>query len=324
MLHQFATPFALEDRLVAVTASIGVALVQPHHLSAADVTRDACAAVHRAKTTGAARCALFDDEMHEASIGQLRLAAELRHALDRGEFRMHYQPIIGCATGRLSSMEALIRWQHPIRGCLLPADFLGALDNAGLMSQVGQWVIDEVCRQAVEWRDGAGMRVPIAINVSPRQLADPGFLTRLLESIRDAGACPESVAFEVTEDIELGKGESALRALRAIRGAGFQVRIDDFGTGYSSLSYLQRLPIDGLKIDRAFIHHLDHDSRRREIVSAIISLAHALDLDVVAEGVERREQLDILRALGCDRAQGYLLCHPLTAADALDWLQRHG
>ena len=321
LLHQFTAPFALENLRVAVTAFIGVALVQPHHNTSADVVRDAYAAVYRAMSGGATRCALFDDGMHEAAIEQFRLATDLRHAIDRGEFRLHYQPILECRTGQLASLEALIRWEHPVRGCLPPSEFLEPLVHAGLMAEVGRWVIGEACRQSVVWRNVTGLRIPIAINVSPRQLADSNFVAHVTGTVRDTGACAQCIAFEMTEEIELENGETALCALRELRAAGFRVRIDDFGTGYSSLSYLQRLPIDGLKIDRAFIHHLEHDFRRREIVAAIIRMAHALDLDVVAEGVERRQQLAALRVLECDQVQGYYLSPPLAAAETLHWLE---
>ena len=320
LLHALTGPYALEDRQVAITACVGIALVQPHHGSAADVARDAFAAVHRAKSAGAARCALFDAGMHEATLEQLRLAAELRNAIERGEFRMHYQPILHSRTGEIVSLEALIRWEHPTRGCLSPADFLDALVRAELMGEVGRWIIGEVTRQSVEWRDSTGFAASIAINVSPRQLGDPNFLPHVLAALAESGASPQSIVFEMTEEIELAKGDAPLRALRQLRDAGFRVFIDDFGTGYSSLSYLQHLSIDGLKIDRAFIRNLDVDARQREIVSAIVRLAHALDLEVVAEGVERSEQLDILRALGCDLVQGHLLAHPLAPAQMGAWL----
>ena len=321
MLHLVTAPYSLDGRQVAVTACIGIALVQPNHTLATDVIRDAFAAVHRAKNAGAARCAIFDAGMHEATIEQLRLAAELRNAIDRNEFRMYYQPILRCASGELASIEALIRWQHPERGCLVPAQFLDALMRAELMGEVGRWTVGEVARQAVGWRNDLGLTASVAINVSPRQLAEPLFLPHAMATIAAMGASPSAIVFEMTEEIELAKGDAPLRALRELRSAGFRVCIDDFGTGYSSLSYLQHLPVDAIKIDRAFINGVDSDPRQRAIVSAIIRLAHVLDLDVVAEGVERHEQLAILRALGCDFVQGHYLSAPLSATQMRAWLR---
>jgi diguanylate cyclase (GGDEF)-like protein len=320
MLHALMEPYPLENRQVALTASIGVALVQPRHVRAADVTRDALAALHRAKTAGSARYALFDLGMHEATIEQLRLDADLRHAIDRDEFRMHYQPILDCRTGAVIALEALVRWEHPTRGCLLPAEFLEPLFRSGLMTEVGRWIIGEVARQSAEWRESVGFDASIAINVSPRQLADSTFVPHVLATLANSGVSTSSIGFEMTEDIELEKNETPLHTLRDLRAAGFRVRIDDFGTGYSSLSYLQRLTLDGLKLDRAFIQNLDFDVKRREIVAAIIRLAHVLDMDVVAEGVERAEQLEMLRALGCDHAQGHFLSPPLAAPQMRAWL----
>ena len=322
MLHLVTAPYTMDDRQVALTACVGIALVQPHHAQASDVIRDAFAAVHRAKNAGAAHCALFDPGMHEATIEQLRLGAELRHAIDRNEFRMYYQPILHCTTGELISIEALIRWQHPQRGCLGPSAFLGALVRAELMGDVGRWSIGEVARQSVEWHRELGITASVAVNVSPRQLADPMFLPHAMATIEGIGALPRSIVFEMTEEIGLGEGDAPLRALRDLRSAGFRVCIDDFGTGYSSLSYLQDLPVDSLKIDRALISGIDSDSRQRSIVGAIIRLAHELDLDVVSEGVERREQLDMLRALGCDLVQGHFFSAPLSSSGMRAWLRQ--
>jgi diguanylate cyclase (GGDEF)-like protein len=320
ILHMVTAPYALEDRQVAITACVGIALVRPDHTSASEVVRDAFAALHRARVTGVARCALFDTGRHEASIDQLRLATELRQAIDRGEFLLHYQPILDCRTGNVASVEALIRWEHPSRGRLMPSEFFHALDRSDLMGEVNRWVVAEVAKQVVRWRAEVGLEVSVAINVCPRQLGDSTFLPFVSDTLAAVGASLGTIVFEMTENVELGKGDASLRALREVRLAGIRVFVDDFGTGYSSLSYLQRLAIDGVKLDRSFIDSLDFDARQREIVSAVIRLAHVLDLDVVAEGVERREQLDVLIALGCDHAQGYYFSHPLEPAMMRAWL----
>jgi len=322
LIHHLVTaPYTLPDRHITLTASIGVALVRPHHTLADDVIREAMADARRARDAGAARWARFDAETREATIEQLRVDAELRNAIDRGELRMHYQPILRCATGELSSLEALIRWEHPERGCLPPSAFLGELDRAGMLDEVGRWSVREVARQAVEWHTELGVGTSITVNVSPHQLADPNFLPHALSALASVGASPRSVVFEMTEELELGRGDAPLRALRELRDAGFRVWIDDFGTGYSSLGYLQDLPVDGLKIDRALIRRIDCNARQRTIVSAIIRLAHELELDVTAEGVERREQLETLRTLGCDFVQGHYLSAPLSGSQMRAWLR---
>jgi EAL domain-containing protein (putative c-di-GMP-specific phosphodiesterase class I) len=294
--------------------------VLPEHHTAADVRRDAYAAVHHAKLVGGNRCALFDESMHSKTKAKLRLEAELRHAIDRNEFRLHYQPIVSASTGTVVAFEALLRWEHPQRGCLPPSEFLDALVSAGLMSEVGHWAVGEACRQAVEWRRSRGYDVAISINVSPRQLLEVTFVHDLSFQLDASGALPTWIEIEVTEDIALGNGEAAMEMLHAVRSRGVRVRIDDFGTGYSSLSYLQRLPVNGLKIDRTFIEQIEHDQQRREIVGAIVRLAHVLGLDVVAEGVERQGQLEALVALGCDFVQGYHISRPQDAMSIAAWM----
>ncbi|MEO7457726.1 MAG: bifunctional diguanylate cyclase/phosphodiesterase [Gemmatimonadaceae bacterium] len=320
--QQLSAPFRVESHDIGISASVGIARVLPEHETGADVRRDAYAAVHHAKIFGGNQCALFDDEMHAKTRAKLRLEAELRHAIDRGEFRLHYQPIVSTETGRLASLEALLRWEHPVRGCLPPSEFLEALTAAGLMTDVGRWIMREACRQTVEWRTTCKLEAAISINVSPRQLLEPGFVHDLMTNLEESGAQPSWIDIEITEDLALGDGEAAMDVLLAIRDCGVNVRIDDFGTGYSSLSYLQQLPVSGLKIDRAFIEHLDLDQHRREIVGAIIRLAHVLGLDVVAEGVERQAQLDALLALGCNFVQGYHISRPQAAAKITSWMQR--
>jgi len=320
--HLVTAPYTMPDRHIALTASVGVALVRPHHRLAAEVVREAMADARRARDAGATRWARFDAGTREATIEQLRIAAELRNAIAGNEFRMHFQPILRCATGELSSLEALIRWEHPERGCLPPSEFLGELVRADLIDEVGRWTVGEVARQAVEWHAELGIDASITVNVSPHQLADPNFLPHAVSALAAVGASPRSVVFEMTEEIELATGDTPLRALRELREAGFRVWIDDFGTGYSSLSYLQDLPVDGLKIDRALISRIDCNARQRTIVSAIVRLAHELHLDVTAEGVERREQLDTLRTLGCDFVQGHYLSAPLPGAQMRAWLRQ--
>ena len=322
--EKLAAPFRVESHDIAVTASVGVTRVLPTHASAVDVRQDAYAAVHHAKVFGGNQCAVFDEEMHAKTKAKLRLEAELRHAIDRNEFSLHYQPIVSATTGKVSALEALLRWEHPERGTLPPSEFLEALANAGLMTEVGRWIVSEACRQAVAWRTSGECDAAISINVSPRQLLETAFVRDLSQQLDESGAEPSWIEIEITEDIALGDGEAAMDMLYAIRERGVRVRIDDFGTGYSSLSYLQRLPVSGLKIDRAFIEQLEYDTHRQEIVGAIVRLAHVLGLDVVAEGIERPAQLSALVELGCDFVQGYHISRPQPAAEIAAWMGARG
>ena len=318
--RQLAEPFALEGRDIAVSVSVGIARVLPTHASAASVSSDAYAAVHHAKMNGGNQCAIFDAAMHESTRARLQLEAELRHAFERDEFVLHYQPIVNCATGALVALEALIRWEHPVRGCLPPSEFLDVLASTGLLTDVGRWVVSEVCRQWNAWQGTNASDVYIAINVSPLQLVEPGFIDDVITTLTVTGTPASAIAVEITEDLALGDGEIAMRALHQLREHGIRVRIDDFGTGYSSLSYLQRLPVDGLKIDRAFLDQLENDGHRRAIVGAIVALAHVLGLDVVAEGVERGEQLAELQSLGCDFLQGFHISPPVSSERIIEWI----
>jgi diguanylate cyclase (GGDEF)-like protein len=318
--RQLADPFALEGRDIAVSVSVGIARVLPTHTSAASVSSDAYAAVHHAKMNGGNQCAVFDAAMHESTRARLQLEAELRHAFERDEFVLHYQPIVHCATGALVALEALIRWEHPVRGCLPPSEFLEVLASTGLLTDVGRWIVSEVCRQWNAWRRSNVADVYVSINVSPLQLVEPGFVEDVITTLAVTGTPASAIAFEITEDLALGDGEIAMRALYQLRENGIHVRIDDFGTGYSSLSYLQRLPVAGLKIDRAFLDQLENDGHRRAIVGAIVALAHVLGLDVVAEGVERSEQLEELQSLGCDFLQGYHISPPMTSQAIPEWV----
>ena len=318
--RQLAEPFALEGRDIAVSVSVGIARVLPTHTSAASVNSDAYAAVHHAKMNGGNQCAVFDSAMHESTRARLQLEAELRHAFERDEFVLHYQPIVACNSGELIALEALIRWEHPVRGCLPPSEFLDVLASTGLLTDVGRWVVSEVCRQWNGWRRMNAPDVYISINVSPLQLVEPGFVDDVITMLAVNGTPTSAIAFEITEDLALGDGEIAMRALYRLREHGIRVRIDDFGTGYSSLSYLQRLPVNGLKIDRAFLDQLENDGHRRAIVGAIIALAHVLGLDVVAEGVERGEQLQELQSLGCDFLQGYHISPPMSRENVIAWV----
>ncbi|MDB4907047.1 MAG: diguanylate cyclase/phosphodiesterase [Gemmatimonadetes bacterium] len=245
--------------------------------------------------------------------------AELRRALARNEFVLHYQPIVAASSGGIVAFEALIRWQHPVRGLLAPDQFLKRLQCLGMMVEVGRWVIREACEHCASWQRTGAHNLTVSINLSAIQLEDPEFAAEVAQIVMETKVDASRIIFEITEDLVIHNTRQAIDALTSLRATGIRLFIDDFGTGYSSLSYLQQLPVDGLKIDRAFLEEIEQESARREIVRAIIDLAHALGLEVVSEGVERPEQLEMLRTLGCDRVQGFLLAPPMNS-DAADLL----
>jgi diguanylate cyclase (GGDEF)-like protein len=299
---------------LGVGGSIGIAIARPGD-AADDLLREADTAMYRAKETGRGGYAVFDDEMRAWTMARLTTERDLRGALERGELLLHYQPIVSLATGEVVGAEALVRWQHPVRGLVGPIEFIGVAEETDLISPLGAWVLETAARQAATWRRETGRRLPVAVNVAARQLAGGGLLPVLTEALARAGAEPSDVTLEVTESAVLTDVDNAVAQLEAARRLGVRVAIDDFGTGYSSLSYLQRLPVDVLKIDRSFVSRVGVDSVSTAIVSSVVDLAHAVGLRVVAEGVEEAEQLTTLGRLGCDLAQGFHLAMPAPAAE---------
>jgi EAL domain-containing protein (putative c-di-GMP-specific phosphodiesterase class I) len=270
----------------------------------------------RAKNGGRARAMVFESEDLGAAFDALRTGTDLHRALERNELVVHYQPIVTLRTGRVIGFEALVRWNHPERGLIPPGDFIPLAEETGLIVPIGEWIFETACRQLVHWqavRDHetqAGM-LAMNVNLSPRQLADPTFPATAERILRESGVNPGAVCLELTENALMQNAVSATAALKALRRLGMHISIDDFGTGYSSLSYLKRFPVSALKIDRSFIDGLGQDREDTSIVEAIVTLAHALGLTAVAEGLETPTQLDALRVIGCDYAQGFLLGRPL-------------
>jgi diguanylate cyclase (GGDEF)-like protein len=308
-------PIELEGGEVVVTTSIGIALAGGPDDRAEDLLRDADAALYRAKDRGRARYELFDHPMRAGAVKRLTVEGELRRALDRGELRLHYQPIVHTGDGRLSGVEALVRWEHPERGLLLPSEFVPVAEETGLIVPLGAWVMEEACRQWTVWRPvaGDGTSLGLAVNISASELARPQFPGTLDRLLAATGMDPSDLSLEITESVLLEASTSALDALRHVRHIGARMVIDDFGTGYSSLGYLKRMKVSGVKIDRSFIQGLGRDPEDSAIVAAIVSLAHGLGVVVVAEGVETSFQMDRLRLLNCEFSQGYYFSLPLSA-----------
>jgi diguanylate cyclase (GGDEF)-like protein/PAS domain S-box-containing protein len=328
-----ATAFELADRIATnlrvpllvegletfVTASIGIALAHHRSTSPVRLLSDADSAMYRAKESGRASIELYDEQKDIWSIGRLRVGNDLHRAISRNEFEIHYQPFIDLQTSSLVAVEALIRWRHPTRGLLLPGEFIELAEDTGLIVPIGSWVLREACEQSARWsqlRSGSGLdewRSAVSINVAPRQLAEKQFPQQIADIVLESGIDPDRVWLEITEGTLLRDPERTIQTLNLLRDQGLHISIDDFGTGYSSLSYLKQLPVECLKIDRAFVDGLDKSTEGAAIVKAVIALADALGLACIAEGVETPAQMHALREFGCVLAQGYLFGRPLPA-----------
>ncbi len=317
LLGTLEAAFPVDGRELFVTCSIGVSVYPDDGHDAATLQRHADVAMYRAKAAGRNALRCFTPEMNETARERLELEGRLRWALELGEFELYYQPQV-TLSGKPVAVEALVRWRHPSLGLVPPAKFIPAAEESGLIVAIGTWVLSEACRQAALWRD-AGRPIRVAVNVSALQFVRPDFFETVEQALNEAGLAPGLLEVELTESLVMrDPGESA-RQMEKLRALGVRVAVDDFGTGYSSLSYLHRLPIDVLKIDRSFVAEVEGLRGTQALVQAIVALARALDLTVVAEGVETTGQLAFLSELGCDLAQGYLFAKPMPAneADAL-------
>ena len=301
-----------------VAASIGVALARGDELPAEALVRNADTAMHRAKELGRGRIELFDEAMRSRLVNRLRQERLLARAVADGQLSLHYQPVVRLPEMEVSGVEALVRWEHPDRGLVLPGDFVPLAEESGLIVEVGSWVLAEGCRQAARWAGSGGPTrgLEVAVNLSAKQLAEPFFVKEVAGLLHEhgiGGRRPFSLWLEITETLLLEDPIVTASLLTELRGLGVRLAIDDFGTGYSSLAYLRRFPVDSLKIDRSFVSGLDGDGDSRPIAAAIVEMAHALGLRVVAEGVETSTQLEALIDLGCDAAQGFLFAPALPA-----------
>jgi diguanylate cyclase (GGDEF)-like protein/PAS domain S-box-containing protein len=316
-------PFRLGGTEAYSSASIGIALSTTGYDDPEDLLRDADLAMYRAKATGRAHYEVFDRAMHERAMRQLRIETDLRRALERDELLLEYQPIVELHGRRIVALEALVRWRHPERGIILPADFIPAAEETGLIAGIGDWVLREACRQLKHWHDLLpGIRPAVSVNLSSRQFADADLVERIQVALQLSRLDPEYLHLEITESAVMESGPLITETLERLRGLGVHLCLDDFGTGYSSLSYLHRFPIDTLKIDQSFIGRMGSSGDNAEIVRTIISLGHNLDKRVVAEGVEHLEQLAQLRALNCEYAQGFYFSAPVPEEGALELIRR--
>ncbi len=310
-----AEAYSLEGHDVFCTASIGVALTRSGHERPDELLRSADAALSRAKA-GKSRVEVFDRGMHAEAMGRLQLESDLRRAMERGELRLHYQPVVALDTGSIQSFEALLRWRHGERGEVAPDTFIPLAEETGLILPLGRWVMEECCRQVKRWREEGVAATSVSINLSARQFTDSELADHLASTLAECEVDPRRFTVEITETVLLEREGPALSLLNRLREMGVGLSMDDFGTGYSSLGYLHRFPLDLVKIDRSFVRRMDRDARSAQLVHAIVSLARNLRVRVVAEGVETREQLAALRGMGCDFGQGFLFAAPLGADQA--------
>jgi len=310
LIDTLAGLFVLEAQEIHVSASVGIAVFEGDPEHADELFRKADLALYRAKREGRGRFSAFEPSMDAEVQAQGRLERELRAALEKGEFALQYQPQVDLRTGRVDSVEALVRWRHPEHGLVLPDVFIPAAEASGLIRPLGAWVLDEACRQARAWQD-EGLELVMGVNLSPAQLRHDGLLHEIDDALRASGLDPRWLELEITENLFLERSEGTTdRALRGLAARGIGLALDDFGTGYSSLASLRQLPVAKIKIDRSFVRDISFDPEDEAVVRAIVSLGHALGKRVVAEGVEYETQLAVLGRLGCDAAQGFLLARP--------------
>jgi len=310
-------PFNVGGYETFTTVSIGIALSSPEYQLPEDFLRDADTAMYQAKSLGKARHVIFDKGMHARAVNLLQLETDLRRAIDRDEFYIEYQPIVELNSGRLTGFEALLRWQHPDRGSVLPERFIAVAEETGFIVRIGQWVLLEACLQMQRWNEKHSTATPlsISVNLSARQFGHSNLLEQITQILDVTGLDPRLLKLEITESVVMESVESAAGTLEKLRALGVELSIDDFGTGYSSLSYLHRLPIDTLKIDRSFVSRMAENNENKEIVRTIIMLAKTLGMGVIAEGVETREQAELLRELECECVQGFLISRPIAAEE---------
>ncbi|MDX1405783.1 MAG: EAL domain-containing protein [Woeseiaceae bacterium] len=313
IINVLTPPFSCEGHQFVVTPSIGVALYPQDGTSAEELLMNADSAMYRAKFAGRNNFQFFSETMRSKSLHRLDLENEIRKALDNNQFQLHYQPKADAESWTLVGAEALLRWNHPERGFIQPAEFIPVAEETGLIVPIGQWVLREACKQAKIWTNAPFGNIAVAVNISSHQFQSDSLIDDVLGAALSAGIDPKSLELEITESVLLQDVENTLVALNTLKRAGISLSVDDFGTGYSSLSYLKRFPIDTLKIDRSFVKDIHLDQDDAAICAAILAMARQLGLNVVAEGVETKEQLEFLRHHGCNQIQGFLCSKPLSA-----------
>ena len=324
ILATISEPAQLQGHEVKVTGSIGIATFPVDGADVPTLLANADMAMYRAKAQGRARSSEYSADLGEDAVERFEIEKDMRSGMQNNEFRLYYQPKIGFSTGKMLGVEALIRWHHPTMGVLGPDRFIPIAEATNFIIPLGKWVIEEACRQSKAWQDAKMPLFPIAVNLSVNQLSDQSLAKHVSEALRNTGANPAMIELEITETAIMRNLDEAVVILESFRALGVRLAIDDFGTGYSSLAYLKQLPVDTLKVDRAFVKDLPHNRDDLAITRAVIAMAHGLSMKVVAEGVEEKEQFDTLRDEGCDEFQGFYCSPAMQSHDLETLLQEHG
>lgn len=323
-IHQvLQQPFNLNGQEIFTNTSIGIALNHSHYRHPQDVLRDADTAMYQAKAAGKGRYAIFNQTMHKHVVQRLQRKNDLRRAIERQELILYYQPIICLQTGQLQGFEALVRWNHPEDGLIMPGEFIAIAEETGLIVPMGDWILREACEQIVKLQHHFPHlpHLQISVNISSRQLHDQRLMETLDQILVDTQIDPQHLKLEITESLLMDNLALATEVLVEFRRRQIQISLDDFGTGYSSLSYLHRFPINTLKVDRSFIMSMEPNDENSAIVRTILTLAHTLGLDVIAEGIETESQLTQLRWLGCELGQGYYFSPPIAPSKLIEFLE---
>lgn len=320
IIDNLKIPFLIAEREMFVTTSIGIGIFPGDGHDPETLVRNADTAMYRAKDQGRDNYQLYAPAMNARALERLALENLLRKALSHHELRVYYQPLVDLASKRIVGLEALVRWQHPDLGFLLPAHFISTAELSGLIIPIGHWVLLTACKQLRQWQKRVDSDLTVSVNLSARQFQQPNLVSSVAEVLDESGIAPQSLELEITESNAMQNAEVTIHTLRELKALGVRISMDDFGTGYSSLNYLKRFPIDTLKLDQSFVREVNTDRRDAAIVSAVISMAHSLDLTVVAEGVETEEQLGFLRQERCDRIQGFLFSAPMSAEELEPYL----
>lgn len=324
VISAFERPLIVQDREVFVDTSVGIAIAMGHRSDPGELLRQADIAMYQAKEQGGQSFAIFDAEMGTTLLFRLELETDLRHAIERNELELNFQPEIDLKTSRIVATEALVRWNHPRFGYISPSEFIPLAEETGLILEIGEWVLRNACLQAKDWDlRFAGLDLVMSVNLSVRQYLHPGIVTEIAGVLRETGLAPHQLRLEITETILMDEKETSRTTLEQLHELGIQLALDDFGSGYSSLGYLKRLPVETLKIDQIFIKGLGRDPHDAAIVETIATLGHKIGMSVTAEGVETRQQATAVKQLGCDHAQGYIFSEPVTAARLSELLKKN-
>jgi predicted signal transduction protein with EAL and GGDEF domain len=324
MVDSLREQFEVGDYRLAITPSIGVSIYPDDAEASIQLLRNADLAMYRAKDSGRNHFEYYKPEMNVKALQRLQLENELRNAIGKGQLMLHYQPKVNVLSNRMVGMEALLRWHHPELGAVSPAQFIPVAEESGLINEIGDWVLRQAALQQRIWQSQGYRIVPIAVNLSLRQFGQKDLAEKIQAIVRDVGISPQFIELELTESILIDMGEGSLKMMDKLNEAGFDLSLDDFGTGYSSLSRLKLLPVKSLKIDQSFVRDIDTDENDEAIVNATAVLAHALEMKVIAEGVETQAQLDFIRDLQCEEYQGYLFSRPVPEDEVAKHLSRQG